>query len=244
VYRALKNTDSFYRYSQLSTELADSLKHILYLSNSNIAQIRINNERNRFAIKALQSEKRSIIQKRNFLIAAVSFLAIIIIIILDRQKKILKYRQQLVLKEKEKTDAEVLAAREQLNIFTQSLVEKTILLDKMQQQLSETVLSREQQKIINDLTHHTILTEDDWTKFKSLFEHIYPGFFSKLRQKAKDITLAEQRMAALTRLHLTAKEMASMLGISPDSVHKTKHRLRQRLQISTENSMDEFISGL
>jgi DNA-binding CsgD family transcriptional regulator len=45
-----------------------------------------------------------------------------------------------------------------------------------------------------------------------------------------DITPAEQRMAAFSRLHLNTKQMASMLGISPDSVYKIKQRLRKRLQ--------------
>jgi DNA-binding CsgD family transcriptional regulator len=58
------------------------------------------------------------------------------------------------------------------------------------------------------------------------------------------ITLAEQRMAALTRLQLTPKQMASMLGISVDSVHKTRQRLRQRLRINPENSLEEIMINI
>jgi DNA-binding CsgD family transcriptional regulator len=48
-------------------------------------------------------------------------------------------------------------------------------------------------------------------------------------------------MAALTRLHLTTKQMASMLGISADSVHKTRQRLRERFQISDSATLEELI---
>jgi len=38
-------------------------------------------------------------------------------------------------------------------------------------------------------------------------------------------------MAALTRLQLNTKQMADVLGISPNSVIKTKQRLRQRFNL-------------
>ena len=69
-------------------------------------------------------------------------------------------------------------------------------------------------------------------------------FFQHLKTKAPDITLAEQRMAALTRLQLTTRQMASMQGISPDSVHKTRQRLRQRLGVSNEVNMEAYLSGI
>ena len=43
-------------------------------------------------------------------------------------------------------------------------------------------LTDEQQKLANVLSHQTILTEEDWEKFKTLFEKIYPGFFLKLNR--------------------------------------------------------------
>ncbi len=97
--------------------------------------------------------------------------------------------------------------------------------------------------MIDELSTLTILTEDEWSKFKTLFEKVYPGFFLRLKDKAPDITIAEQRMAALTRLHLTPKAMAAMLGISVDSVHKARQRLRQRLNISTEVNLEQSINS-
>ena len=51
-------------------------------------------------------------------------------------------------------------------------------------------------------------------------------------------------MAALTRLQLTSKQMASMLGISVDSVHKTRQRLRQRLQLGSDINLEEYVSNI
>ena len=51
-------------------------------------------------------------------------------------------------------------------------------------------------------------------------------------------------MAALTRLQLTTKQIASILGISIDSVHKSRQRLRQRFQIGADSNLDELVAGL
>jgi DNA-directed RNA polymerase specialized sigma24 family protein len=102
-------------------------------------------------------------------------------------------------------------------------------------------LSDEQQAIIEELSQQTILKEEEWIKFRSLFEKIYPGFFRKLKERASDISLAEQRMAALIRLQLTTRQAASILGVSVDSVHKTRQRLRQRLRADQETSLERVI---
>ena len=58
------------------------------------------------------------------------------------------------------------------------------------------------------------------------------------------ITVAEQRMAALTRLQLTNRQMASMLGISVDSVHKTRQRLRKRFDLTSDANLEIYIAAI
>ena len=140
-------------------------------------------------------------------------------------------------------EQEIVSAKEQLKMFTDNIIEKTSLIEKLESQAKDKAASSEQQTIISELSHQTILTEDDWNKFKSLFETIYPGFFITLKEKFPDITLAEQRMAALIRLRLTTKQIASILGISIDSVHKSRQRLRQRFQVGTDANLEELVTN-
>ena len=107
--------------------------------------------------------------------------------------------------------------------------------------MQESNASSGQQETILVLSNLTILTDEDWDKFKLLFEKIYPMFFQRLKTTTPDITVAEQRMAALIRLQLTTRQMASMQGISPDSVHKTRQRLRHRLSVSNETNLERFL---
>ena len=96
-------------------------------------------------------------------------------------------------------------------------------------------------KRLSDLTHHLILNEDDWLRFKALFDSVYPGFFHTLRNRVPDITQAEQRMAALSKLKLTTKEAANLLGVSPNTVYTTRRRLRMRLGLEQDGDLDTYL---
>jgi DNA-binding CsgD family transcriptional regulator/cell division protein FtsB len=217
---------------------------MIYQSSISISKLRLNEEANSYNIRRLQHEKEAQVQQRNIIIAAILFVAVIALLLINRQRLKVKYKQELVEKENVHIQQEIQSARAQLKMFTENIIEKTNLVEKLEQQLSNKIISAEEQQLISELSQQTILTEDDWDKFKSLFEKIFPLFFQRLKITAPDITVAEQRMAALTRLQLTTRQMASMLGISVDSVHKTKQRLRKRFNVGAEVNLEEFIAGI
>ena len=244
VYRVLGNNDSFYHYSQLYSYLHDSIEWAVTRSRLEISRLRLDNQSNVFKIHELKREKDAETRERNFIIAAIVLVAILSLLILNRQRLKSRYQQQLIVQQKVAAEKEVAAAKEQLNMFTQSVIEKTKLIEHLEQQVANKPLTNEQQQLANELSHQTILTEEDWEKFKTLFEKIYPGFFLKLKEMVPDITVAEYRMAALTRLHLNTKQSASVLGISPDSVYKIRQRLRKRLQLDDEAATEMYLTKI
>jgi tetratricopeptide (TPR) repeat protein len=244
VYRAFGNSDSFYHYFQLYTHLHDSIERAVANSRLEISRLRLDNQSNVSAIRELQKEKDAEARERIFIIAAIVLAAAVALVILNRQRLKFRYEQRLAFQQKVAAEKEVAAAKEQLNMFTQNIIEKTKLIEKLEQEAVSKPLTDEQQKLANELSNQTILTEEDWEKFKKLFEKIYPGFFLKLKEMMPDITAAEQRMAAVTRLHLNTKQTASMLGISPDSVYKIRQRLRKRLQLTDDVTTETYLTKI
>jgi tetratricopeptide (TPR) repeat protein/DNA-binding CsgD family transcriptional regulator len=244
VYRVLGNSDSFYHYSQLYSNLHDTIERALANSRLEISRLRLDDQSNVFKIRELQREKEAETRERNFVIAAIVLVAIVGLLILNRRRIKSRYEQRLAFQQKVAAEKEVVAAKEQLNMFTQSIIEKTKLLEQLEQQVANKPLTDEQQQLANELSHQTILTEEDLEKFKRLFEKIYPGFFLILKETVPDITAAEQRMAAFTRLHLNAKQIASMLGISHDSVYKIRQRLRKRLQLNDQVNIETYLTKI
>lgn len=237
IFRAMGNYDSAFYYNRRYMAIHDSLEREIVTSSLAISKARLNDEVSRFNIQRLNREKRAQLVVRNFIIAGIVLLFLIALLILNRKR--LKEKMK-----KEKVEQEMNWAKEQMRLFTDNIIEKTSLIEKLELQVKRKQDTSEQQLIIAELNQQTILTEDDWLKFKSLFEKIHPAFFASLKQKVSDITVAEQRMAALTRLQLTSKQMASMLGISVDSVHKTRQRLRQRLQLGSDINLEEYVSNI
>lgn len=244
IFKSLGNNDSAYYYAGKYNKLHDSLEKKIYQSSISISKLRLNEETNQYSIRRLQREKKEQLQQRNIIMAAILFLAVIALLLINRQRLKVKHKQELAEKENIHIQQEMESARAQLKMFTKNIIEKTNLVDKLEQQLSNKAISKEEQQLISELSQQTILTEDDWDKFKSLFEKIFPLFFQRLKITATDITIAEQRMAALTRLQLTTRQMASMLGISVDSVHKTKQRLRKRFNFGPDSNLEEYIAGI
>jgi DNA-binding CsgD family transcriptional regulator len=244
IFKTLKNNDSSFYYSGLYNKLHDSLERVIYQSSVSISKLRLDDEKNRYSILNLQQEKQAQVQQRNLIIAAILFLAAVALLVINRQRLKLKYRQKLLEQDKLRVELEMESATEQLKMFTQNIVEKTSLIEKLEQRVKANEDNADKHQLIEELSHQTILTEDDWLTFKALFEKTHPGFFTKLKEQARDITVAEQRMAALTRLHLTTKQMAAVLGISPNSVNKTKQRLRQRFNLPVDVNVEEFVIKL
>ncbi|TMI61303.1 MAG: transcriptional regulator [Bacteroidetes bacterium] len=244
IFRELGNYDSAFYYNNLWSRINDSLEKVVATSSLAISKAKLNDETSRYNIQNLNKEKRSQLLFRNIIIASIIILFLIVVLAVNRQRLRQKLKTEKVEQEKLLMEQEVTSAKDQLKMFTENLVEKTNLIEKLELQAKGKQATSEQQEIISELSRQTILTEEDWNKFKSLFEKIHPGFFINLQEKVSDITVAELRMAALTRLHLSTSQIASILGISANSVYKTKQRLRQRLNIDAEVSIEEAITKM
>ncbi|HXR82179.1 MAG TPA: tetratricopeptide repeat protein, partial [Saprospiraceae bacterium] len=226
VFASLGKVDSVSYYLDQFLTLHDSIEQVASDARAEIIQQRMESQENIHKIKTLNKEKARIKLVRNFIVTIILMLALVGFMILNRQKLKLKVRRQEALEAKRIAEQDASLAKEQLNNFTRTLIEKTTLAETLQAQLMEKEISEEQSEHIAELTGHAILTDEDWDNFKSLFENVYPHFFQTLKKATEGITIAEQRMASLIKLKVPAKKAAIILGISPNSVYKTRQRLR------------------
>jgi DNA-binding CsgD family transcriptional regulator len=241
-FKANQNLDSFYYYNQLYTKLHDSIQQVTFQSSSRIVKLQIDNENILNTIQLLEKEKRSEEIRRNLIIVAIVLLSVAILFYVKHAKLKQRHKEEIVVQQKKMAETQLASAREQVQQFTENIIEKSDLIEKLQQKINHNDVNGDNQQILEELTNRTILTEADWENFKRMFEKLNPNFFTSLREKAPNITIAEQRMAALIRLNLTSKQMASTLGISVDSVHKSKQRLRHRLQVQDGTNLEEMLS--
>lgn len=243
-FKALQRFDSAFYYYDRYQQLHDSLEREVATSSLAISKARMSDEANRFNIQKLNREKRNELLWRNIIIGSIIVLAIVALLLVNRQLLKEKIKNEQAEREKALMTQQVQAASDQLQMFTTSLIEKSHLLEQLQTQAHDRNQQHEHHATLSTLSQLTILTEQDWQEFKRLFEKAYPGFFHALTTRFPEITLAEQRMAALIRLRLSGHQMAAMLGISADSVRKSRQRLRQRFQLPPDANLDELVASL
>lgn len=135
-------------------------------------------------------------------------------------------------------------AEEQMDAFKREVHEKNMQIEDLISEKLVQVETGKQLERIHSLSQSIILTESDWDLFRESFELVFPGFLTALKWNAPDITNAEIRMACLIRLNFDSKHIAGMLGISPESVRKTKYRLKKRFGGLPEQSLETIISEI
>jgi len=243
VFMALDQADSMNIYMKKYLALHDSIEQEATDSRAEIVRMRMDNHEFVHRIVVLNKEKKKIALIRNLIILIILMAASTGYLLLHRQRLKLKWRQQQIIQEVQKAEKDAHLAMHQLEVFTEHLVEKTNLVEKLESQLLGYQITPNPENADADLTHIVLLTEEDWEKFKVLFEHVNPGFFDKLKDVAPDITIAEQRMAALIKLKIPGRKAASILAISPNSAYKSRQRLRHRLGLETDTDLDSFFSG-
>ena len=137
---------------------------------------------------------------------------------------------------------------DELNQFMQLMISKNNQIKELQHKLDNFPAQKEIEakfkEKVNQLHNATILTDNDWKTFRSIFEHIHPNFIKNIVCYNSSISSGELKLASLLRLHLSNPEISSILGISPESVRKNKYRFRKKLQFETDEALQNFISNL
>ena len=135
--------------------------------------------------------------------------------------------------------------KEFLHDLTKIIKEKNAIIHQKTIELN----SVETKQVIDDdiginLFETRILKDEDVSAFKVYFEKAYPMFLMSVRKKWPSITAAEERLMMLIKLKIKTKEAADILGISNESIKRSRNRLRKRLELDVDVNLDDFISKL
>ncbi|MFX0556907.1 tetratricopeptide repeat protein [Maribacter sp. CXY002] len=152
----------------------------------------------------------------------------------EKQEEI--YKQEIEHKQKE------LASQ------TLHLVQKNTFIQELMENLEHIKNSPEKFKMefrrIVMLLKKENASDKDWEVFKTYFAEVHNDFDQKLKTIYTDISEKEIRLAAFLRMNLTTKEIAATLNVLPDSILKSKYRLKKKLGLDKETDLNTFLSAL
>ena len=238
-FRKIHQTDSAFFYSDLYHQFRDTLAGQLNQSRLNVINTKIDYENIQESLR--KSEEVILHQRkvRNLLIAGGLLVIIIILLLYNRSSIRQQHRTQLSEERSLRAEQEAADARDKLSLFRQHIIEKIALLQK-----ERTTITHPENAPEEDLSTYVLLREEDWTRFKQSFTKAYPHFFHLLRAAIPNITPAQERLSALIYLKLDNTQAGACLGISPDSVARSKRRLRQVLGLGSDALLEEYILNI
>jgi tetratricopeptide (TPR) repeat protein/DNA-binding CsgD family transcriptional regulator len=202
-------------------------------------------------IKTLNAEKKLLSFTRNGLLIGIVLLFIITGLIINRQRLKHHLKQVAMLAKKVQAEHDLQAATQQLENFTKHLQEKNLLIEqsgheieRLRSVLDATDSEQENNEVLQQLYKSTILTDDEWNEFKTLFEQVHKGYLQRLKNNMPELTPADTRFMVLSKLNLSNKEMAGILGVQADTIRSYKHRLRKRFGLPEEANIKEFVDSI
>ncbi|MDT7829558.1 tetratricopeptide repeat protein [Pricia sp. S334] len=149
--------------------------------------------------------------------------------------------------EKEKVDAELAFKKKELTTHALNLARKNETLENLKLKAQEFKEKENTRAGYNQLIrsiNFDLQDDNNWQNFSRYFEEVHKNFNRNVKTKYPKVTSNELRLLALLKMNLSSKEIASILNISAEGIKKARYRLRKKLNITTEDSLQDLVLGL
>lgn len=191
-------------------------------------------------LKTLAAEKERTRIIYLFIIAALSFLFILLTLFLYR-KVHLKTKEKKRLEDESKLlTSSIDHAKNNISNLNQHLSEQNKLIIKLENEITN-YKSSNLDNGIKDLAKMKILHNEDWEEYMKGFQSLHPNFFTVIESKYSQLTEGEKRQLIMIKLDYSRKKSAQILGISSESVKRARQRLSKKLGFADVIEMNNII---
>ncbi len=142
--------------------------------------------------------------------------------------------------------------KKEVNLKNQQLTAKALHLSQ-RNQLLESLLEQANkakdadipaEKLLPQLVREiklSLQSDSEWNEFRTYFEELNNEFFDRVKRQIPDVTEKELRLLALTKIGLTIKEIAHLMHVAPNSVKTARYRLKKKLELDEEATLEAFV---
>ena len=158
----------------------------------------------------------------------------------DQQAKLITSEKELVdhkLKNKESDLAHmstyILSKNDLLNSIIKDLDYHTSLIENKKDRRLMTPLKK---KILEKIDESA-----DWDQFQVQFSSAYPDFIEKLTSQHSDLRSGDIKLCCYLKMNMNTKDIAQVTGLSVRAIENKRYRLRKKLNLSTDISLESFL---
>ncbi|MFN3402608.1 MAG: 7TM diverse intracellular signaling domain-containing protein [Cytophagaceae bacterium] len=152
--------------------------------------------------------------------------------------------ENLIMQDKNRSlESEVYYKTNELATTANMLIRKAEFLSKLKNELER--ISKENDlsgisKLLKSIYKNSDL-EDDWEQFQMNFDLLHNRFLSKLKEKYPHLKPGDLLLCAQIKMNKSNKEIAEVLNISVSGVEKKRSRLKEKLQLSADLQLTEYL---
>lgn len=250
LYEEFGNYKKSVAYHKEYRMLNDSIVGIEKLNAISELQTKYETEKKQQEILFLkEKDKRTSLEKKMLYVSIFGLLVFFIGLVYLLRQRVIRARL-----EKEKTQQELSFNKKELELKKKELVAYTLQLahkNEFLENIKSNVVDLERikddgksrQRIVNAISINQNDNES-WEGFRERFLAVHTNFESSIKVKFPNVTPNDLRLMALLKMNLSSKEIANMLNISSDGVKKARYRLRKKLNLSQEDSLETLIMTL
>ena len=248
IHESQSRLDSALFYYKIYMAEGDSLSKA-----GDIKAVRLLEIRQEYEKKQKEAEMNVVLAgstKRTLLIiyiaSGIVLLAVILILFL-----MLKLEKQ----KKQKSEIEKQGLNEKLEFQNKELTTNVVYLSKMNElvvaiaeklkklDMSEgSPNSKIIQSVISELEQTS--NTDTWKEFEVRFQNVHVDFYKKLGEQFPDLTPNELKLCAFMRLNMSTKEISAITYQSQNSITVARSRLRQKLGVTRDENLINFLSQI
>ena len=193
-------------------------------------------------------EQESKIQRiRVYILIFVTLIVVILAVLFIRNRRLVSQRkEQQAQKEADDAKKEVEFKNRELVSYTVNFVQKNQLFEELMNSVSEMKKSSsgDNNKVLlgmeRTINRH-LQIDKDWEDFKLRFENLHSRFFDKILEREPSLTGNDLKLCALSKMNFSIKEISEMMGISTESVKTARYRLKKKLELPGEMSINDFL---
>lgn len=83
---------------------------------------------------------------------------------------------------------------------------------------------------------------EDSDLFNQKFNQVHPGFYKSLVDAHANLSKSELKFCAYIRLNLTGHQIANIMNVSNEAIRKNRYRIRKKLDLAPNDSLEEYLS--
>lgn len=231
VYTAGKMYDKVSSLYKEYTLLGDSMtraRHNLDLVTAKVrSDVAAKQRENLMLREKLQAQSR---QKTGAVVAfiVVALAAVAVLIVMRRRARKIRLSRDAERARRESAEAGISAALDERN----SALERI-----------EAIRNEMTGSIDSDILHCPQGLENNLGPFRRTFIAVYPRFVDDLRRDYPSLTDTDMVFCMLIFLQHSTQEISASLNISRASVNSARYRLRSKLRLAKEESLDQFLQS-